>query len=664
MRAAKHLLKSFAFPVGMPQQLRPGLAILWLAMAMAVLAHVRWMPLWAVLLNLVALGVHAVTMMLWPGQRQKLDNWVAIALMVLLTQLHHDFPNRETGIAIFPILFIFKIRQLYRLRDYHVACMMAIVQTGFIFLYQQSILMMLYVSCISLLLVYAMARPHMLDSSWSVRGRSRQVGRMCLYSMPFLVLLFILFPRIPGPLWSISEGSDNQAQSGITENLKIGGITNLVLSDKVAFRATFTGENPKSSELYWRGPVLWLARGDGSWGPANSRKDRRIGFTPIADPVSYTMTMEPGQGRWLFALGLPAQPLAKGTTMTSDLQLRAKNKIQTRQLYQLQSYLQYTTKEYQPWLLQLATQLPPGKHPKTRALAKQWLDQGLTPQQMMDNALGMFNQSFNYSLTPPAMINDVVDEFLFTHQTGFCSHFAIAFTSLMRAAGIPARVVVGFQGGQYNDIGNYFTVREQDAHAWVEVWQPQREGWVRVDPTAAVAPERIESGMASFLSSAAGRRAGAPSTNILQFTFNKRLLAWVDAMQHQWNQNVLQYDRNKQYNLLQKTGLPQLAEHPVITLFALLLLLAAGTAIQMGRNRHKTDPAKSAYDSFCMKLKHAGVPWHAWQAPLHRSQIAEQAWPRQAREINSITKAYLELRYGTGGNLKHFQRLVRKFHIN
>ena len=661
--SARRLLESFAFPVGVPQQFRDGLTVLWIAMGLAVLAHAQWMPAWAIALNLVALGTHALTMMKWPRQRQKIDNLVAIALMVLMTQLHHNFPDRETGIAIFPILFIFKLRQLYKPRDYHVLCMMACVQTGLIFLYQQSILMLLYVSCICMLLVYAMALPYLPQELWTTRQRVKYAAKLCGQSLPFLLLLFVLFPRIPGPLWSLPSDSSG-GKTGISDKLEIGNISNLVQSDRAVFRATFAGVPPARNQLYWRGPVLWFAN-DSVWIKGAGVADRQVEVTQATDRISYSMTMELQQDEWLFALGL-VDPPPPGTLVSRDLQLLRKKGQQRQRLYQLQSYLRYQVQETDPKALRYATQLPSGRHARTRALAKQWLDSGLAPQQIVDKALGMFNEDFSYTLQPPLMQQDVVDQFLFTHRTGFCSHFATSFATLMRAAGIPARVVIGFQGGEFNDIGNFFLVRELDAHAWVEVWLPDEGGWVQIDPTAAVAPERIESGMSEFLSSTAGRRAGAPASisDVLPFSFHKRLAAWADAARHRWNQNVLQYNRDKQRELLRKTGIPNIAEHPWLAMAAVLLLLLAATATLYFRRPRNIDPVKSAYDDFCMKLDKVGLPWHKWQAPLQRQELAERNWPNKAPEIDKITKTYLQLRYGNGGDPKSFLLLVKNFSMD
>ena len=656
------LLETFAFPVGVPRQLRPGLTILWIAMGLAVLAHTRWMPLWAILLILAALVAHTVTMVQWPRQRQFFDNIAVIVLMVLLTQVHHNFPDRETGIAVFPILFLFKLRQLYQLRDYHVLCMMACVQTGLIFLYQQSILTLLYVCFICVLLVFAMANPYLPDDHWKQRERIRLVARICGQSLPFLLVLFVLFPRIPGPLWSLPRNSE-LAKTGISDTLDTGGLRELVQSDRVVFRVSFDGEAPENSSLYWRGPVLWSTSGN-SWFKGAGSSIREVAVSGTGSPVSYTMTMEAQQDDWLFALGLPDPP-PPGTRLTPDLQLLSTKNEQTRQLYQVRSYLEYQVQELEPRFLGYATRLVPGKHPETRKLARQWIDAGYSGQQLIDQALTMFNEDFSYTMQPPLMQNDPVDEFLFTHKAGFCGHFASAFATLMRAAGIPARVIIGFQGGEYNDIGDFFLVRELDAHAWVEVWLPERGGWVQVDPTAAVAPQRIETGMREFMLSETGQRAGAPVSiaDALPFTFHRRFANWIDAVQHNWNRNVLQYDRKKQSELLRKTGIPGIDSYLWLLLAALLLVLALVTVMVFFRRPPSADPAKALYDIFCAKLERAGLPWHQWQPPLQRQQLASSNWPDKAREINKITRLYLALRYGAGGNINQFKLMVKKFGI-
>ena len=311
--------------------------------------------------------------------------------------------------------------------------------------------------------------------------------------------------------------------------------------------------------------------------------------------------------------------------------------------YPLKSWRKYQLPESE-FDLQQALRLPSGYNPRARQLAQQWRTNSRTPGEVVDHALRYFNrQQFFYTLQPPLLGSDSVDDFLFNSRRGFCEHYASSFVFLMRAAGVPARVVTGYMGGELNPVGGYLIVRQSDAHAWAEVWLGNA-GWQRVDPTAAVAPARVQQDLASAL----------PISDSLPLAIRGQpqllralRLGW-DAAQNRWNQQFLGYDSLRQNSLLKNLGIDELASLRMASLLGggLLLALLPSLAWLWWRHRQpKPDPVNASYQYFCQKLARQGLPRHPAETPSDFARRAMAYWPQQQAEIAAITQLYLQLRY-------------------
>ncbi|MBT6275409.1 MAG: DUF3488 domain-containing transglutaminase family protein, partial [Chromatiales bacterium] len=475
--------------------------------------------------------------------------------------------GRDAGVMLLTVLAAMKLLETRSARDAYVAVFLAFFLIITNFLYSQSIAVGVYMVVVTVVTVAAMvsiqhpgtgasgAKFSGVDASaggLTVRAHLTIASALVMQALPVMVVLFVLFPRVPGPLWGLPD--DAYGTSGLSETMAPGDISNLSLTNTVAFRVAFSGDIPPANQMYWRGPVLEATDGR-TW-------SRRHGHASVAmsdlsqsmgREVEYEVTLEPTQKRWLFALEMP-QFIDRPVVLNNVGELRVAKPVRERVRYAVLSSLDFALVE--PFTdLQAALQLRKGFHLRSRRLAASWAQGGVSAGVIVNRALTYFrNEPFTYTLRPQRTPGDSVDEFLFLTREGFCEHFASAFTVLMRAAGVPARVVTGYQGGEWNEVGGYWIVRNRDAHAWSEVWLLGR-GWVRVDPTAAVSPARVERGMDIAMPASAGDAflglaPGAPGTRL----WRRIRLGW-DSANDSWNQWVLSYGPTSQRRFLSALGL-------------------------------------------------------------------------------------------------------------
>ncbi len=554
----------------------------------------------------------------------------------------------DAGLALLSVMLCLKLLELRTLRDAMLVVFLGYFLVAGGFLVDQSIFVGTYLLLTVLLLTTAlMALNHPAGTTANSRFYLRRAGMLLAQSLPIMVLLFVLFPRLPGPLWGMPK-SPSTASTGISDHMTLGNITDLSDSQAVAFRVQFDGPVPPASQLYWRGPVLWTTDGR-RWDPI--RRDPPPWFRKpaeheaLAEPVRYALTLEPHDEAWLFALDLPATVPAKAL-LTADFQLLLRRKATTRQRFELSAHTAYRTGPLGEDQRRLGLQLPPASNPRTRDLARQW--SALAPADIVRTALALFReQPFWYTRQPPPLGDDAIDQFLFDSRRGFCEHYAAAFVTLMRGAGVPARVVTGYQGGESNPLADYLIVRQSSAHAWAEVWL-QDQGWVRVDPTAVIPAERVaaDTDIARFRSTA------APLLDInvawLARTMARLRYGW-DAVNNAWNQWVLGYNDQRQQELLRKLGLDRFGWQGAVAIMAgAIALVLAGVAIQLGlRARGRPDRVVRAYQRYCRRLERVGLGRAPQEGPWNFARRAAAARPDLAPAIDEITALYIGLRYGT-----------------
>ncbi|MBI4808948.1 MAG: DUF3488 domain-containing transglutaminase family protein [Nitrosomonadales bacterium] len=623
--------------------------------------HAEHLPLWVSTVCAALLAWRAY--LTWGGYPMP-ARWlllsVTVACVFAIAITFRTLFGREVGVALLILLATLKLLELKAVRDaavlVYLSCFIIITN----FFYSQSIPTALYM--LLTLLVIMATWVHMQTGALAFKPRLRIAVVLLLQAIPLSLIIFVLFPRVQGPLWGMPQ--DAYATSGLSDTMSPGSMSKLSLSDAVAFRATFVGRTPLREQMYWRGPVLWDYDGL-TWTRGHNATLRRPALTDTTQLVDYTVTLEPHNKRWLFVLDMPAK-LSISAELAPDFQLLSMAPVNARTRYTANSFLSYRANlEEQPQQLQRALALPQGYNPQTRQLAAEWRAQSASPEALVRTVITYFNrQGFEYTLEPPLLGLNGVDEFLFGTKKGFCEHYAGSFVVLMRAAGIPARVVTGYQGGEYNELGDYYIIRQADAHAWAEVWLRER-GWVRVDPTAAISPERIQSG----LSSALPDNAALPFLGRNPPEWLRGLRLNWDALANQWNQWVLGYNTERQFAFLTRMGMEDITwQKMALNMLAGIALLVGVFTLLMLRRlaARKTDAVQTVWLKVCRRLEKAGLPRAAHEGPMDYATRIAAVHPDLAEDIHDIAARYASLRYGGEAEqdgLAAFKDAVRAFKL-
>jgi transglutaminase-like putative cysteine protease len=496
-------------------------------------------------------------------------------------------------------------------------------------------------------------------SRFTDRAAMSVAGRALLFALPLAVCLFLFFPRISGAFWALPHNED--ATTGLGDTMSPGSITELSTSYDVAFRARFQASPPPVQELYWRGPVMHEFDGL-TWrrvpGTFYKQKPRQYTGTPYA----YRISLEPSSQRWWFSLDTPKNRPDGKVIFTGDYELIGTDPVTEITSYDAVSYTQTRSGGELTAFERRRDTSPAGNtNPRSKEFARNLLDtvnealaksratgrdSGIKADQLFLNALldHFRTGGFEYTLTPPRLGPNSVDDFLFTTHQGFCGHFASALVTLLRAGGVPAHVVTGYLGGEWNPVGGYFVVRQSDAHAWVEVWLEDR-GWTRVDPTAVVEPGRLQRSIFDLLPN-----TGSAPTRLLRSSAWLRALTqrW-DAMNSWWNDRVVKFDFKAQMGLLERLGIdsPDLAH--LAWGFAIALIggsLWIGWQVGRGSPAARPDRLARAYTQLCNKLARSGVPREPYQGPLAYADAVSEKRPDLAPRVRALAVDYARLRFG------------------
>lgn len=642
----------------------------WLAagITLAILPHGLRMPMWILPLSLtLILWRLGSALRKWPLPDNH-NNWLLVLKIIFIIVAFigvrisfHTLVGREAGSALLVILAGFKFLEIHHERDLYITTFLGFFVIITNFFVSETISTALYMLFTLTVLFTALITFNDRNNAHNLIVRIKIAGSLLIQAIPVMLILFLLFPRIEGPLWGLPKDAF-AGKTGIDDEMEPGSISKLIQSNEVAFRVEFKGEPPKNSQLYWRGPVLWYDDGH-KW---SRRRVNDTGPPPIKTsgiPIEYTITMEPTGQRWLFALEMPKEPGEDGH-FSNDYQLRIREPVNKRIRYHLSSYTDYHLGISNRYELQRALQLPPGFHNRAISLAESWRSQYSDPGKIIERALNMFNQEhFFYTLTPPLLTGDNVDDFLFNTRKGFCEHYAGAFVVLMRAAGIPARVVMGYQGGKLNPVGNYFIIQQHDAHAWAEVWL-EKKGWVRIDPTSAVAPERVENGIDSALPNEINDVPAIFTISRFSRNFWQDMQNTWDAINNQWIQWVITYGPERQELVLKKLGIENinfrsLAVVLVIVVCIMFVIIALWIFRQHEPSR---DRARIIYDKFCHKLHRIGLSRYPHEGPADYASRISKFGKILSDHVNEITDLYISVRYGNEHeNIGILKEKVRSF---
>ena len=572
------------------------------------------------------------------------NRWLLMLLSILtglgiLLSFKGQF-GRDASLSLLVLMTVLKLLETRVMRDYMLTVMLAYFLIGNLFLFNQSMLTFT-LSIPPLILLTSTLINISLKSPQSWLFLTKLSSKLLLQSVPVMLILFVLFPRIPGPLWGIPQDAYS-GMTGLGDNLKFGEISNLSKNSSVAFRVQFKDKMPPNNQLYWRGPVLWHQNKNEWLMPSKSIGLRNEALATVGAKFDYTITLEPHNRTWLLLLDMPTLA-PTNANFTHDYSAVANEPVRTRIRYTASSHTNYQLGlELGEREQVLSMQLTEGENPRTFELVKAW--QNLSPEQKINKVLQMFReQPFIYTLRPPILRENPIDEFLFNTKRGFCEHYATSFVYLMRAAGVPARIVTGYQGGELNPNGNYLIVRQSDAHAWAEVWL-QGQGWVRIDPTAAVSPARIEQGIGD----ADVERDELPLMARHDFPLLKKALLNLDNINNGWNQWVLGYDDKKQLAFLSKvSGKDISATDLVVGMIVTLLIAMAATAFfVLKKTKIALNAAEKIYANYLKKLQAIGLQPNIGEGALDFGNRAALALPVQKTLILDIASHYNALQYG------------------
>jgi transglutaminase-like putative cysteine protease len=636
-------------------------------LALALTIQLWRMPIWLLFVTLAPFGWR-----LWSEKKglKPLPTVIrVVALGVALLMLVLSYGNvfgRTAAVSLLAVMLSLKLLETYYVRDARVVVSFSMFLCATQFLFAQGVLMPLYGAVVVTTALISMAHLHrresFIESGKAPRlGRSvfSEVGfsfRILALALPAALALFILFPRWSNPLWGVPEASLD-ARSGLSDSMSPGSIQQLFMDDTAAFRVEFHGPVPPQQELYWRGPVLWEFDGreweSNFWSrniearerPSDSNADYR-----------YTIQLEPNERRWLFALDYPTV-VPGNSRLTMDFQILRRKSVTQLFRYDMASDSDFRdSPQISQVLRQTALQLPDGLNSRSRDLITQWRQATEDDRALAERVLRFFNEEeFHYMLDAPLLGLHTVDDFLFRTRAGYCEHYASAFTVLMRMAGIPARVVTGYQGGWFNEFGDYMLVRQSDAHAWSEIWL-EGEGWIRVDPTAAVSPLRVQRGSLDALSD---------PRHMLDFEWLRRVKNGVDVLQRTWNDWVIDFGAAEQARLFAPLGIANLGPKGLVTVLLLvlgilgILLMPLIMKIQGPLRR---SPLQATWLRFLRRLERSGVSSRPSMGALTVALEAGRKLPDDAAEINRITGLYNRYRYSPSPPVfKDFKLAVKSF---
>ncbi len=638
------------------------------AIGITISTHLHHLPLWVsiafAILFFWRLGLVFSGRRL-PGAVVRLCAAAAAALGVYA--YYRTLFGRDAGVALLVLFLGLKLMEMKAKRDLFVVIFLCMFLILLSFLYSQSIGSATLALLAILTLVATLMSMQFGYHEAPVLKRFKLSGQLLVRALPIALVMFFLFPRIDQPLWKMPTDS-SKGRTGLSDSMAPGRFSQLMESDAIAFRVRFEGEVPAQEKLYWRGPVLGSFDGvtwrTNRYDVVSPPKPKVIAGSAAHHRFTYTITMEPQSRNYLLALEHPiAIPAISERTaiLQPDYQLTSTEVSAERFRFTVTSSttsqigLEETRLSLQNWL-----SLPPGFNPKTLQLALDWRNEENDPARLVQKALAMFREEqFFYTLEPPLMAQHSVDEFLFTHKRGFCEHYSQAFVVLMRALDIPARVVTGYQGGEMNPVDGFLTVRQRDAHAWAEVWLEGR-GWVRIDPTAMVAPERIQRPVRSSGQLNAGSTSAGSTDLWAQLRFR------LDAISNGWNQWMLNYDRSKQKSLMQRLGLDPDNWQQLVGLLAVMLAIALGiVALISLRPKQKPDPVETVYREVLQRLEGLGVVKSKGETAGKLALRVQAELPQYAAAFSEIVSAYNKLRYEyqtiDSKQLQHLRQLARQF---
>ena len=670
LAAARRLVPSWPGWNRLPREARDTLFLLGV-IAWSVLPHAEHLPAWAIVLTALVLvwrGRIALANAALPGR------WVLIGVLVVAVALtlwsYHSLLGKEPGVALAVSLMALKTLELRARRDAFVVFFLGffIILTHFLYSQSLAVAIAMLISVWGLLTAVVLA--HMPVGQPSLKQAGGLAARTALLGAPVMALMFLLFPRI-GPLWGVPQ--DGISKTGLSNTMKMGTMTQVARDEAIALRIRFDGVAPTPPEMYFRGPVLTHFDGV-EWTPtglpyaAASLPSRPPTLKTNSPPLTYEATLEPQR--------LASLPLLEATTdvqgvdgyrivAREDLQWLADRPVLDRLRLKGTATTRFVLgPSRRPGELQDALALPDGFNPRIVAWAQAFRDdperRGANPARLVQAVLQHIRtQAFDYTLSPGDYGRNAIDEFWLDRKAGFCEHFASAFVVVMRAMGVPARIVTGYQGTDQEKVDGFYIVRQSSAHAWAEYWQPG-VGWTRADPTGAVSPDRI--GRSTRLAPQAGFVAGtldAMSPQLLE-----QLRAGWEAINNRWNQRVLNYSRGQQLDVLKELGfVAPTWEDLALLLVGTLSGLALAGAIWAWLDRHRVDPWVRQLERMKRALRGLGIVAATHEAPRTLAARVRERLGASGEPLSAHLDRLEAQRYSRAATRRPDRDLTREFEL-
>ena len=613
------------------------------ALAVSIVPHLPYLPIW------ISVALFGCTIWRYVIEKRRrllpsvwLRGLLALACFLGVLVTYSTVSGVGPGSALLAIMAALKLLETRKRRDQFVLLFISIFLVMSALLREQYLWSFPYL-VVSIIVIMAAWLRMSAAHDETARQTFSTGGRLLLYAAPLAVAMWIFFPRIAIPFWAVPIDTGT-ATTGISDSMSPGDVSKLSQSDAVAFRVKFEDTVPAARDRYWRGLVLTVFNGR-TWSMndpfAGSRVHETV--TEKGDPIKYQVTLEPTHQPYVFALDMPWSWTLERTFMGPQQQLVSARPIDQRVAYDAVSYTGFSTNaDLGNYARSWYQRLPEASNPRTQRVAKEMRSAAGSDNAYIEAVLRKFNtEEYFYTLEPPPLGNNSVDRFLFETRRGFCEHYASAFAVMMRAADIPARIVLGYHGGEVNSMAGHLIVRQSDAHAWNEVWLEGR-GWYRIDPTAAVAPDRIDLGAsdAAFQGVGAAWGLSAPSQFLHQLSMT------IDALDAKWNDWVLGYGPDKQNDFMQRLGMNDPDWQKMILTMIVLILALIGLISVLLALRYRPpakDPAAVLFRRF---IKKTGLEPDIGETAERFARRAMQTGTLPADSVESITAAYHDARYG------------------
>ena len=613
------------------------------ALVASVTPHVPFLPIW---ITATLLGCAAWRYYIEMRRRPLPSSWLravlALGCFLGVLATYSSISGVGPGSALLAVMAALKLLETRKRRDQFVLLFLSIFLVMSALLREQYVWSLPYMVAAVLVIMTAWLRMS-AGASQTARQSFAAGSRLLAYAAPLAIVMWVFFPRISTPFWAVPVDTSG-ATTGLSDTMSPGDISSLSTSDAVAFRVKFDGVIPEPRDRYWRGLVLTRFNGR-TWSgrePSISRLALEQ-IEPRGEAVEYEVTLEPTRQQWIFALDMPTQWSLPQTFMGPQQQLARNIPIDQRVQYSVTSYPDFRigtdlSALYRNWY----SELPESGNMRTRELARRMREAAGSDREFVDAVMRMLHEEeFFYTLEPPLLGSNPVDRFLFETRRGFCEHYASAFSVMMRSVGIPSRIVLGYQGGEVNPLGGHLIVRQSDAHAWNEIWLEDL-GWFRVDPTAAVAPERVDIGASDAALDGIGQTWGfsAPSRLVYQVA-----MAW-DAANAKWNEWILGYGPETQDSFMQWLGMHEPTWRKMMLTLVLLVIGLITFISVLLMLRYRPPPKDAAALLYARYVRKTGMkPRTGETARVFASRVREVGvMPDDV--VETITAAYLDARYG------------------